>query len=357
MKKLTTLLLSLFFYGSLLTSYAQDIALSAMFGGFPYNLSNGQTAPPIGSLPINTSMGALSFTISNTATSGDLILTQSAGKYLQLSGTGVNDFNIDESAITGTLAPGASVSVTVSLKTTVSAGTRTISVSLASNDPDENPFTASLVYTVSVPTMTVTAFSNTLANGGSSTYPIDITNNSTSFDVTIANTASGTGKLDFTQQNCPSACTYFALSGSGASDFTINESTVVDPLNNGSSFTISVTPSNVTSNGSRSVTVTILTNDPTQNTYTHTINYTVNIAALSIQSAKDAGISVFPSPSVDGSLHITAPAFTVNKIELVNTIGVTETVSTLDFQTSLKGIVTVLIHTDKGIFREKVLLQ
>lgn len=354
MKKFTTLLLTLSFLGSLFTSQAQDIALSATFSGFPYPLNNGSsTTSPI---PFSTSLGTFSFTISNTAASGNLTLTQTSGKYLQLSGTGVNDFNIDESAITGTLTPGGSVSVSVSLKTTAPAGTRTISVVLNSNDPDENPFTASLTYTINVPNMVVTASGLTLGTGGSTAYPTTINQSSFSFDINIANSG-GNAPLILSQQNCPSACQYFVLSGSGVNDFTINESSVPGSLANGNNFNVTVTANPTSPNGSRSIVVTFLNNDPDQNTYTHTINYTFNNPSLSIQSAKDAGISVYPSPSSDGQLHISAPTFAVNKIELTNTLGITETVASLDFQTSLKGIVTVLIYTDKGIFREKVLLQ
>jgi hypothetical protein len=354
MKKIITLFLSLFFFGSLLTSQGQDIALSATLSGIAYPLSNNSsTTSPV---PFSSSLGTFSFTISNTASSGNLTLTQTSGKYLQLSGTGIDDFNIDESAITGTLAPSASVSVSVSLKTTAPAGTRTITVVLNSNDPDENPFTASLTYTVNVPNMIVTTGSLTLVTGGSTNYPTTINQSSFSFDINIANSG-GNAPLILSQQNCPSSCAYFVLSGAGVNDFTINESTVPATLANNNSFNVTVTANPTAPNGSRSITVTFLNNDPDQNTYTHTINYTFNNPSLNIQSAKDAGIAVFPSPSTDGQLHITAPTFTVNKIELINAVGLTETVSTLDFQTNLKGIVTVLIYTDKGIFREKIVLQ
>jgi hypothetical protein len=353
MKYVSITLLSLLCVAWQLTVSAQDIELSASLIGISYPLTNNSsTNSPV---PFSSGLGTFSFTITNAATSGNLTLTPSGGKYLQLSGSGVNDFNINESNITGTLAPGESVTVSVSLKTTVGAGNRTITVNINSNDPDENPFTATLGYNVIVPNLLVTVSGLTLSNGGSTNYPTTITSNNMNIVITISNT--GSGPLLLTQQNCPTTCTYFALSGSGASDFSLSETGVSNPLPANNSYQLTVSPSNVVSNGSRSVTVTMLTNDPNQNIYTHTINYTVNFPALSVLSATSAGIKVYPSPSLDGTLYIDPSIFTIQKIEMIDVLGKIETFNQTIINSEMKGIITVLIYTDKGIFREKVWLQ
>lgn len=121
-----------------------------------YDLPDG--GPPQAS-PFPVPQGTVrtfTFTIKNTGTS-DLTLTKTGGFYVALSGTAASEVILDESNITGTVAASGSVTFTVSSKATTPAGDYSLSLYIANNDADENPYNGTITYTISAPTGVITA--------------------------------------------------------------------------------------------------------------------------------------------------------------------------------------------------------
>lgn len=109
-----------------------DIAVEQPVGS---GLSNGGSAPSFGSLPVGSSASA-TFTVKNV---GNASLT---GLAFSLSGPDAADFVLTPPTIS-TLAIGASTTCTVTFKPSA-LGARSAILNMASNDPDEAPFTLTL---------------------------------------------------------------------------------------------------------------------------------------------------------------------------------------------------------------------
>lgn len=127
-------------------------------------LDNGdsQTSPfPVPQGTVKT----FTFTIHNTGTS-DLTLSQTGGHYIVLSGNAASEVILDESNITGTVAAGGAVTFTVSSQASTPAGSYSLSLFLANDDSDENPYTGTVNYTITTPTSVVSA-----EEAGISVYP------------------------------------------------------------------------------------------------------------------------------------------------------------------------------------------
>jgi LPXTG-site transpeptidase (sortase) family protein len=204
------------------------------------------------------------FTITNSG-AGTLILTNTPR--VNLTGT---DFALVTDAPTS-IAPGANATFVVRFAAT-STGAGNGSISIDSNDTDENPFNFSITGTgYSGPLMAVQGGSpaQTIANG-------DTTPNSTDDTEFGASDVSG-GTVDhtFTIQNYGDGALALggspivSIGGSNASDFSVT-SQPGTPISAGSNdtFTIQFDPSAV---GNRTATVTIQNDDPNSNPYTFSI--------------------------------------------------------------------------------------
>jgi len=170
--------------------------------------------------------------------------------------------------------------------------------------------------------------------------------------VTIKNT--GSAALTLTK----SGGKYINLGGTGATDFTIDESTITNStLAANETTTFKVNLSSSATNGTKTVTLTILSNDAVNATYTGSIKYALSGITTSLTKASEIGLSLYPNPSSDGHFFITANNVAVEKVVVSNVSGVTEEFAAKEFRTSLKGLLLVKIYTDKGIVSEKVIIQ
>ena len=112
-----------------------------------------QTSPfPIPQGTVKT----FTFTIKNSGTS-NLTLSKTGGFYVVLSGTAASEVVLDESGITPTVAAGTSVTFTVTSKATTPAGPYSLTLFIANDDSNENPYDGTVNYTISAPTGIVSA--------------------------------------------------------------------------------------------------------------------------------------------------------------------------------------------------------
>jgi len=153
---------------------------------------------------------------------------------------------------------------------------------------------------------------------------------------------------------------YIILSNTGASDFSVNESSLTGTILPGGSQTFSIGISSSPTNGSKSLSVSIKSNSISNSTgilYTGTINYSFSGITTALTKASDIGLSLYPNPSNDGALHVIVNNVKVERIVVSNAAGQTEEFSATEFKTSLKGLVLVRLYTDKGVVSEKIIIQ
>ena len=373
-QKITLLILGV--VASLIVN-AQTIEVSATVAGVAQPIANGSVfnAASLGPVTLNLKdYLPLTVTIKNTSATDPLELEAVAGKYVVLSGTGASDFIINETGITSsTIAPKGSKTFTISLSSTATNGpNKTVSISIKSNsegNSTDGVYAGSITYNLSgIPepeigvSATVAGITQEIDNGTvynaaslgpitlnlSDYLPITITiNNTSSTDPLILETIDGK---------------YIGLSGTGASDFTIDEtgisSSTIEP--NGSK-TFTITLSSVATNGSnKTVSMSIKSNsvgNSTAGMYVGSITYNLSNITTSITKASDIGLSLFPNPSKDGNMQLKANNVIVNKIVVSNIAGQTEEFTTTQFATSLKGLLLVKLYTDKGVVSEKIIIQ
>jgi len=155
---------------------AQTIKITASitipgFGTQSQIIANGQTfdATLNGALTnINTYL-PVTVTIDNTG-SNPLNLTAIGGKYIAISGTTATaDFTINETALTGSIAPGGSKSFTVNLGSAATNGSnRIVNITILSNDPINATYIGKIKYSFSGITTTSTTKASDI---GLSLYP------------------------------------------------------------------------------------------------------------------------------------------------------------------------------------------
>jgi hypothetical protein len=235
-----------------------DIAVSLQGGAA---LVSGQgTAIDFGSVNLGQSGPSRVFVVTNAGT-GTLTL----GSVTLPSGFTLTD------PLATTLAPGASDSFTVKLDTSGSAASHSGNVSIASNDPDENPFTFPITGVVSG---TGPEIGVSLQGGGALT------------DDQLAVVEFGNSPLG----QAPGQAHTFVVTNSGST--TLNVGTVSvpsgfiigDPLNTTiapgqqDTFTLLVS---TTTPGDRSGTVSIASNDGDENPFTFPVHASVGVSAVS----------------------------------------------------------------------------
>ena len=186
------------------------------------------------------------FSVTNTG-GGTLSVTSTS-----LTGTDAGEFSITSGGGSFSLAPGANRTVNVQFSPS-SAGVKSASLSIASNDPDENPLNVSLNGTgVTIPDISA---SPNPANYGSvlvwsySDNTIVISNNGTGDLVVSSTTVTGTHSGEFNIQ-------------SGGGSFTLAPGTTRNIV-------VRFSP---TSTGSKNASLQISNNDPNENPYNITLN-------------------------------------------------------------------------------------
>ncbi len=207
-----------------------------------------------GSVTTAGTSAAFTFTITNNGTS-DLSLTAPPA----LSGTHITEFTLMDLTSTP-IIPNGSTTFTIAF-TPVSAGTKTATVSIANDDPDENPYNFDITGTGVEPEMDVSeAGVGAIANGDDFDFGI-VPERGGSRAVTFTITNSGTSTLALT-----GGATLISIAGANAADFTIDEGmTSNEVLPNGmTTFTIDFAPS---SGGSKTARISIANDDPDENPY------------------------------------------------------------------------------------------
>lgn len=170
--------------------------------------------------------------------------------------------------------------------------------------------------------------------------------------ITIRNTGAATLTLTETGGK------YVVLGGTGASDFIVEEPNLTGSIAAGASQSFTINISSSANNGSNKiVSMTILSNDNANQTYSGSIKYNFSNITTSVTKASDIGLSLYPNPSNDGNFHVKATNVQVSRIVVSNTAGVTEEHSSTDFKTNLKGLLLIQLYTSKGLVSEKVLVQ
>jgi hypothetical protein len=197
---------------------------------------------------------------------------------------------------------------------------------------------------------------NVIANGGqfdASEYG-DAIEGVFPITVTIQNTGASTVTLNQVSGK------YINLSGNGASDYSVNESGIAASIAAGASTTFTVSIASGATNGAgKVVTVSISSNDNTDNHYVGNIKYTFTnkTTSTALTKASDIGLSLYPNPSNDGHMFVFADNVQVNRIVVSNVTGQTEEFVSKEFTTSLKGLLLVRVYTDKGVVFEKIIIK
>jgi hypothetical protein len=203
--------------------------------------------------------------------------------------------------------------------------------------------------------VTILGSKNIIANDGqfdASTYG-DFIQGFFPLAVTIKNTST-TNTLTLTKVSGK----YINLTGNGASDFTIDESALTGTLAPGASesFDVAISPS-ATNGAGKLVTLNLTSNDPSDNTYSGSIKYTFTNKTTAVTKASEIGLSLYPNPSNDGKMHVSAENVEVERIVVSSVSGQTEEFASKEFTTSLKGLLLVRLYTNKGVVSEKIIIQ
>lgn len=116
---------------------------------------------------IKSGSKAVTFTLENK---GFQPLTLSGSPVIQKTGTDAALFTINQASVTTSLAGNQSVTFTITFTPGGATGLKTANISIASNDPDENPYTFTIIgtgtNTATSPKISVFSESGPIANGG-----------------------------------------------------------------------------------------------------------------------------------------------------------------------------------------------
>ena len=137
------------------------------------DISVSPTSYNFGNVQVGSSSAAQTFTVSNTGTANLVIGT------IILTGTNANQFSkLNDNCSGQTLAPSGSCTVQVKFSPT-SLGSKSATLSIPSNDPDENPLNVSLSGTAIAPAVTCsfTAYATQLSRGSNLKFFAAVQNN------------------------------------------------------------------------------------------------------------------------------------------------------------------------------------
>ncbi len=251
---------------------------------------------------------AVTFTIENT---GNAALNVSGTPKVAISGTNASEFTIIQTALSASIAGGASSTFTITFAPTTS-GSKSAVISIDNNDADENPYTISLTGAATAaptPEINLKVASASIASAGNYNF------------TSVAEATSGTA-VTFTIENIGTAALTLSgtpivtISGTNASDFTISQTGLSSSIAAASSATFTVAFSPATS-GSKSAVISISSNDSDEGTYTINLTGTatavvtapeINVKAASV-SVASAGSYAFSSV-LEGT-SATAVTFTI----------------------------------------------
>jgi len=283
------------------------------------SIFDGDTSPSVtddtyfGSADIVTGVVNHTFTISN---SGSSSLALSGSPAVVLSGSHAADFAITTQPVANIGPSGGTDNFVVRFDPSAS-GSRTATISISNNDPDENPYTFNIQGTGSAtPEMDITGNGVSIIDGNTSSSVtddsdfdnMDINGGSSIHTFTIANSGSG----DLTLSGSPRVTIF----GTHASDFTISQqpaSATVTAQGGTQTFEITFDPP---ATGLRQATISITNDDADENPYTFDIQGTgiitseIDILGNSVSIASGASTlsntdsTAFGNVTVGDSIHI-----------------------------------------------------
>lgn len=213
----------------------------------------------------------VAFTIRNAGTAD---LTLSGASPVSLGGTNPGDFSVTQPA-SGTLAPGATTTFTVSF-TSTAGGARSATVSIANDDPNKSPFSFSVGGTAYTPQIDVTdQASASVGAGGTFDFGAIYTSQTAAATFHIGNTGPAKSVLRLGSPNV-------SLAGTDATCFVVAQP-ATSTVSGGTSTTFTVTfkPQNSLQYlKTFTATVQISSNDPTDGSYTFTVTGSTHYASF-----------------------------------------------------------------------------
>jgi len=257
MLKFLLLLFLVYFHVAAIASADIDVQGSSV------SIANGDTTPSteddtdFGSADINSIYINRYFYIYNT---GDVNLTLNGTPFVEIQGSGAADFSVEEWPAT-TVEAGGYTYFKVHFDPSVT-GDRNATIVIASDDPDEDPFTFAIGGTgTAAPEIEIRGNGNIIHDGSTSTATYDDTDFGTvaTLDTNLSHTftINNSGSADLVLGNG-------SINGSGDFDITSSPTTPVPP-GGLTSFVITFDPS---SSGVKVAEVEISNNDSDENPFT-----------------------------------------------------------------------------------------
>ena len=230
------------------------------------NINSGDGNCDLGSAQANAGTSSIDITIENSG-SADLNLIGSPYdrlSYVGISGTYADQFSITQPT-TASIAAGNTTDFSINFAPT-SSGTKEATISISSNDIDENPYTFTVTgYGTSSPVaeMNISQDSTDLRSG-TSTYDFgNVTTGSSSTTVTFSIENSGNANLELL------GVPIVELNGTDADLFSVTQPSGSDVGPSSTvTFTIRFSPISI---GEKSATISIANNDSDENPYTFTV--------------------------------------------------------------------------------------
>ncbi|MHC2071091.1 Calx-beta domain-containing protein [Bremerella sp. T1] len=228
--------------------------------------------------------------------SRSVVIRNTGDAALSISGISISgSYSVSGNTGSGTLNPGQSRTLTVSMTGTSTAGTKTGTLSVSSNDSDENPFDIHLYGDVVKPTASISGGSSSLVEGNSDTYTISL--NMPAAQSTNVYYTMNTGSAS-TSDFSPTSGSYVTIPA-GQTSATVNISALNDTLvESTENFSIQLTSgSNYSLGGSSSKTISIYDTD----------EWTISVTAIDSTAEESGGNTGKFRVSRSGASNYTSP--------------------------------------------------
>ncbi len=243
--------------------------------------------------------GGTSQTVLTLTNTGTAALTSLAAS---LSGTHSAEYSLTGPAVT-TLAAGDSTTITISF-TPAAAGQRTASLTITSNDADENPYDIALSGTTAAPEIAVEQPVETNLTDGSGSVSLPTTNVGSSSAATTF-TLRNVGTADLTGIS-------ITKDGTHSGDFSVSTPSASIAPGSSAIFTVTFSP---TLSGTRTAAIHITSNDADENPFDITLTGTANGPEINVEYPTSTvltdGVSSVTLPATNAGSSSTAQTFTI----------------------------------------------
>ena len=278
-----------------------------------------------GSLQLAAALASTSQTVLTLTNTGTAALT---GLGAALSGTHAAEYSLTGPAVT-TLAAGESTTVTISF-TPTAAGPRTASLSISSNDADENPYDIALSGAYAEPEIAVEQPVGINLTDGSATVTMPATTVGASSAATTF-TLRNVGTADLTGISITKDGTY-------SGDFTVSTPSSTITAGGSATFTVVFSP---TAFGARSAAIHIASNDVDENLFDIALAATANGPEIVVEQPVGTEL-------VDGAATLTLPS---------TNLGTTSSALTLTIRNTGNTALTISSITNNGTHASEFLLN